>query len=75
MLSIQQIVSQVVVMMDQVCPMLKRNTNMLYMLTAKEEEHNALLQNHEMGVVFAVCIFEVDETARKSFSRPCMYHQ
>ena len=48
----------------QVCPIEKKHKH----VTVMKEEHKASSSEPEMGVVFAVCIFEIDETG-KSFSR------
>ena len=42
----------------QVCPIEKKHKH----VTIMKEEHKASSSEPEMGVVFAVCIFEIDET-------------
>ena len=45
----------------QVCPIEKKHKH----VTIMKEEHKASSSEPEMGVVFAVCIFEVDETGKR----------
>ena len=45
----------------QVCPIEKKHKH----ITIMKEEHKASSSEPEMGVVFAVCIFEVDETGKR----------
>ena len=45
----------------QVCPIEKKHKH----VTAMKEEHKASSSEPEMGVVFAVCIFEIDETGKR----------
>ena len=45
----------------QVCPIEKKHKH----VTVMKEEHKASSSEPEMGVVFAVCIFEIDETGKR----------
>ena len=45
----------------QVCPIEKKHKH----VTIMKEEHKASSSEPEMGVVFAVCIFEIDETGKR----------
>ena len=45
----------------QVCPIEKKHKH----VTIMKEEHKASSSTPEMGVVFAVCIFEIDETGKR----------
>ena len=45
----------------QVCPIEKKHKH----VTVLKEEHKASASEPEMGVVFAVCIFEIDETGKR----------
>ena len=45
----------------QVCPIEKKHKH----VTVMKEEHKASSSTPEMGVVFAVCIFEIDETGKR----------
>ena len=45
----------------QVCPVEKKHKH----VTVMKEEHKASSSEPEMGVVFAVCIFEIDETGKR----------
>ena len=45
----------------QVCPIEKKHKHVTYM----KEEHKESSSEPENGVVFAVCIFEVDETGKR----------
>ena len=45
----------------QVCPIEKKHKH----VTIMKEEHKASSSEPEMGVVFAVCIFEVDENGNR----------
>ena len=45
----------------QVCPIEKKHKH----VTIMKEEHKASSSEPEMSVVFAVCIFEVDETGKR----------
>ena len=45
----------------QVCPIEKKHKH----VTVMKEEHKASSSDPEMGVVFAVCIFEIDETGKR----------
>ena len=45
----------------QVCPIEKKHKH----VTVLKEEHKASSSEPEMGVVFAVCIFEIDETGKR----------
>ena len=46
----------------QVCPIEKKHKHVTIM---KEEHKGSSSSGSEMGVVFAVCIFEVDETGKR----------
>ena len=46
---------------NQVCPIEKKHKH----VTIMKEEHKASSSEPEMGVVFAVCIFEIDETGKR----------
>ena len=45
----------------QVCPIEKKHKH----VTVMKEEHKAPSSEPDMGVVFAVCIFEIDETGKR----------
>ena len=45
----------------QVCPIEKKHKH----VTVMKEEHKASSSTPEEGVVFAVCIFEIDETGKR----------
>ena len=45
----------------QVCPIEKKHKH----VTVMKEEHKGSSSTPEMGVVFAVCIFEIDETGKR----------
>ena len=45
----------------QVCPIEKKHKH----VTIMKEEHKASASEPENGVVFAVCIFEIDETGKR----------
>ena len=45
----------------QVCPIEKKHKH----VTVMKEEHKASSSEPEMGVVFAVCIFEIDENGQR----------
>ena len=45
----------------QVCPIEKKHKH----VTVMKEEHKGSSSEPEMGVVFAVCIFEIDETGKR----------
>ena len=45
----------------QVCPIEKKHKH----VTVMKEEHKASSSEPDMGVVFAVCIFEIDETGKR----------
>ena len=45
----------------QVCPIEKKHKH----VTVMKEEHKASSSEPEMGVLFAVCIFEIDETGKR----------
>ena len=46
----------------QVCPIEKKHKHVTDIM---KEEHKASSSEPEMGVVFAVCIFEIDETGTR----------
>ncbi len=45
----------------QVCPIEKKHKH----VTVMKEEHKGSSSTPDMGVVFAVCIFEIDETGKR----------
>ena len=45
----------------QVCPIEKKHKH----VTVMKEEHKASSSEPDLGVVFAVCIFEIDETGKR----------